>query len=320
VVSVATAGDLLQWHPHLHLITTDAGRARDGSWHALPQWDAVRLMRLFRERLLTKLVERRAISKELVAKVVAWRHPGFSAHVGERIAAEDKQRLEDTATYLVRNPLSLKKLVYLDGQQAVLYRSKLNPFLGRNFEAMDPVEWLARMSDHIPDPGQHRTLFYGEYANRVRSEPEPAEADTSPVPAQPPRKRCSPSWARLIAKVYQVDPLLCVRCGQGMSIVAFVIKPAAFAHEQLFVTVLTSGIPAWRGPLRYLNVVAYYLRPARRSPRIHVSVRESGNLNVRSKKVTPLEACMPQELTASEIESASRSLITERASNSHSRR
>ncbi len=25
---------------------------------------------------------------------------------------------------------------------------------------------------------------------------------------EPPRKRCSPSWARLIAKVYQVDPLV----------------------------------------------------------------------------------------------------------------
>jgi hypothetical protein len=44
----------------------------------------------------------------------------------------------------------------------------MNPFLGRNFEAMDPLEWLARLSDHIPDPGQHRTLFYGEYSNRVR--------------------------------------------------------------------------------------------------------------------------------------------------------
>jgi hypothetical protein len=35
-------------------------------------------------------------------------------------------------------------------------------------EALDPLEWLACMSDHIPDPRQHRTLFYGEYANRVR--------------------------------------------------------------------------------------------------------------------------------------------------------
>jgi hypothetical protein len=110
----------------------------------------------------------------------------------------------DTAAYLVRNPLSLEKLVYLDGQQAVLYRSKLNPFLGRNFEALDPLEWLARMSDHICDPGQHRTLFYGEYANRVRGEGQLLEAGTSPLSAEPPRKRCSPSWARLIANVYQV--------------------------------------------------------------------------------------------------------------------
>jgi hypothetical protein len=97
----------------------------------------------------------------------------------------------------------------------------MNPFLGRNFEALDPLEWLARMSDHIPDPGQHRTLFYGEYANRVRGARRP-ELDGAKAPADPPPGRCSPSWARLIAKVYQMDPLVCTRCGQRMSIVAFV--------------------------------------------------------------------------------------------------
>jgi hypothetical protein len=35
----------------------------------------------------------------------------------------------------------------LDGQKAVLYRSRMNPSLGRNFEAMDPLEWLARLAD-----------------------------------------------------------------------------------------------------------------------------------------------------------------------------
>ena len=61
---MATAGDLLEWHPHLHLIATDAGRVRDGSWHGLQEWDGLRLMTLFRERLLARLVESRAISKE----------------------------------------------------------------------------------------------------------------------------------------------------------------------------------------------------------------------------------------------------------------
>ena len=81
----------------------------------------------------------------------------------------------------------------------------MNPSLGRNFEAMDPLEWLARISDHIPDPGQHRTLFYGEYSSRVRGTSAP---DVAPATADPPpRRRCSPSWARMIAKVYRVDPL-----------------------------------------------------------------------------------------------------------------
>ena len=103
----------------------------------------------------------------------------------------------------------------------------MNPSLGRNFEAMEPLEWLARMSDHIPDPGQHRTLFYGEYSNRVRGsgQPEDREAHTEETPE--PRRRCSSTSARLIANVYHVDPLVCTRCGQRMSTIAFVTDPLA---------------------------------------------------------------------------------------------
>jgi hypothetical protein len=46
------------------------------------------LMGLFRERPLLRLVESHAISPELVAKLLAWKHPGCSAHVGEPIAPE----------------------------------------------------------------------------------------------------------------------------------------------------------------------------------------------------------------------------------------
>ena len=78
---------------HLHLITTDGGQTPDGSWHPVAVWDGERLMRLFRERLLGSLLDKRAISQELVQKLLAWRHPGFSAHVGEPIMASDRQRL-----------------------------------------------------------------------------------------------------------------------------------------------------------------------------------------------------------------------------------
>jgi hypothetical protein len=61
---------------------------------------------------------------------------GFSAHIGQAIPFEDEKAIQDVACYLVRSPLPLRKLVYLDGQKAVLYRSRMNPSLGRNFEAM----------------------------------------------------------------------------------------------------------------------------------------------------------------------------------------
>jgi hypothetical protein len=50
VVSIATAGELVQWHPHLQLLVSDGGKPADGSWQPLPRWDGVVVMELFRER------------------------------------------------------------------------------------------------------------------------------------------------------------------------------------------------------------------------------------------------------------------------------
>jgi hypothetical protein len=71
VVSLATAGDLPQWHTHLHLLTTDGGFASDGSFIPLPEWDGTLLMTLFRERILARarLFDRHAISHQLVRKL-----------------------------------------------------------------------------------------------------------------------------------------------------------------------------------------------------------------------------------------------------------
>jgi hypothetical protein len=59
-------------------------------------------MKLFRERLLARLILRHAISNELARKLLAWRHPGFSVHVGAAIPFEDKKAIEDVASYIVR--------------------------------------------------------------------------------------------------------------------------------------------------------------------------------------------------------------------------
>jgi hypothetical protein len=37
---------------------------------------------------------------------------------------------------------------------------------------------------------------------------------------------CRSAWARLIAKVYEIDPLLCPRCGSEMRPIAVITDPA----------------------------------------------------------------------------------------------
>jgi hypothetical protein len=68
-------------------------------------------------------------------------------------------------------------------------RLKHIPTLGRNFETMDPLEWLARIADHIPDP-----------VRGDRAAEEPGEGKVEEKPAK--KRRCTASWARLIAKVF----------------------------------------------------------------------------------------------------------------------
>jgi hypothetical protein len=87
---------------------------------------------------------------------------------------------------------------------------------------MHPLEWLARMAHHISEPGKHRTLHYGYYANRVRGDraaEQPAEGKLEAEPTK--KRRCSASWARLIAKLFHADPLTCRQCGGKLKIVAY---------------------------------------------------------------------------------------------------
>jgi hypothetical protein len=37
---------------------------------------------------------------------------------------------------------------------------------------------------------------------------------------------CHTAWARLIAKVYEIDPLVCPRCGSEMILIAVITDPA----------------------------------------------------------------------------------------------
>jgi hypothetical protein len=76
--------------------------------------------------------------------------------------------------------------------------------------------------------------YWGFYANAARGKrrkPAPA-ADGIPMPRQQgdtdeSTRRARLSWAKLIHRVYEVDPLLCPFCGAEMRVLAFLVDFAA---------------------------------------------------------------------------------------------
>ena len=43
------------------------------------------------------------------------------------------------------------------------------------------------------------------------------------------KRRCTASWARLISKVFHVDPLMCAKCGGKLEIIAYL-------HDQVSIS------------------------------------------------------------------------------------
>jgi hypothetical protein len=105
---------------------------------------------------------------------------------------------------------------------------------GATFLTLDPLEWIHRVTAHIPDRGCHGQRYYGAYSNRARvytssaaGESAGSAADTHPEGDNSDfSKEARSTWVRLLKKIFEVDPLIC-RCGARMQIVSFITDPRA---------------------------------------------------------------------------------------------
>jgi len=126
---------------------------------------------------------------------------------------------------MVRPALAMERLLFLDREGKVGYR------WGREaaeLESLDYLEFIARITSHIPDKGQVMVRYYGLYANAHRGKVrKTALVPLAPGMIEEELKRIpSRGWAEMIRKAYEVDPLICPRCGRRMTVVAFLTEPA----------------------------------------------------------------------------------------------
>ncbi len=115
-------------------------------------------------------------------------------------------------------------MTYFPEDSKVVYRSKD----GKEEKIFDALEWLAAMCSHVPNKGEQMVRYYGYYSNLSRGKRKKQDLDELiPSILQPhgSSKQYKRNWARLIQKIYEVNPLTCARCGGAMGIIAFIEDP-----------------------------------------------------------------------------------------------
>ena len=120
--------------------------------------------------------------------------------------------------------------------------------LKENFKLLDAQEFIAELTQHLPARGLRTIRYYGLYSSRSRAKwprwdhvvahaPEGWRQDaglpsdgrgasaSTDAGTSVPASRASSTWARLIKLVYEVDPLICPKCGADMAVIAIIHEP-----------------------------------------------------------------------------------------------
>ena len=96
---------------------------------------------------------------------------------------------------------------------------------GKETKVFDALEWLAAMCSHVPGKGEQMVRYYGYYSNKSRGMRRQAGKEDD-VPAlinsDLSIKEFRRNWARLIQKVYEIDPLICPKCQGDMKVISVI--------------------------------------------------------------------------------------------------
>jgi hypothetical protein len=161
-----------------------------------------------------------------------WAHSGFNVHHSRRVQSDEREDLERLAQYIIRNPFSVEKMQVNQSGDTIIYRSGMNPKIQRNFEVFTPCDFIAAITQHIPDKSFQLVRYYGWYSNKMRGQRDKRTAEEAKaagnavsvinVSEHKSRRIPSPKWRELIKKVWEADPLICPRCSKEMRIVALI--------------------------------------------------------------------------------------------------
>ncbi len=171
----------------------------------------------------------RLISKERIGEQVNDDRTimGFNLHASLSIEANDRNGLERTLRYMGRPPLSKDRLRMAPDGERLLLTLKSPWRNGTEMIILTPLNLLERLVAIIPPPKKNQIRYHGFFGpnSKLRQEIILNKDKLSYKPTD--KKICRPDFAKLMARVFDIDVLACPRCKSGMQRISFIKDPKA---------------------------------------------------------------------------------------------
>jgi hypothetical protein len=245
---VHCTGSSLNAHLHFHCVVIDgvfepapadgvvfrAATRRDANTIATVQAGG-------RRRLLRVFMRRGLLPRDDAQAMAQWEHGGgFSVDGSVRIAATERAGRERLLRYCARPPFALDRRRELDPEH-LRYESTQQGPGGNGPQRLTPLALLNRLATLVPPPRIHRHRYFGVLApnsplrtavTALAPGATTAPPAANPEPAAEPahRRAARHTWALLLARIYEVFPLVCPRCGGAMRIIAFITDASTICN------------------------------------------------------------------------------------------
>ena len=195
----------------------------------------------FRQKVINLFLNNDMINEGFASNLLSWKNSGFSIDNSVQILT-NKARV-NLSEYISRAPISLKKINYDPFKCRFLFHTHYNDYFKENVHMFKGLDFLAELTQHIPPKGIQYIRRYGLYASRttgkwsehpeiVRHAPEGwknAQQDLYADVEMYEETECDISdkasrkaWARLLAKIYEIDLFVCLKCGSEMKVIAII--------------------------------------------------------------------------------------------------
>jgi len=155
MVSYQSLGDLLRFNPHYHCLVLERGIDETGSFHHIPIKDTARFTEVFIRRVIKLFVDRGLLDRRFALKILSWKHSGFSVDASVSIPASSKKACVNLSQYIIRHPVSLKKIMYIKEKAIILYHTKYNDYWKESRKLLKAVDFIAELTQHIPPKYKH---------------------------------------------------------------------------------------------------------------------------------------------------------------------